>query len=222
MKKDRLSLKENNLEKLKLSQKEWEDGKKSERLKEFTTISSKNIRRLYSPVDLEDAEKKSELGEPGHYPFTRGAYETMYRTRFWTMRQFAGFGTAEDTNERFHYLLNQGQTGLSTAFDFPTLMGLDSDDPRSLGEVGVCGVAIDNLKDMETLFKGIPLEKVTTSMTINGPASIMLPCILKWPLSKGPIKRSWVGPFKTMYSRISLRRRPGFFRKNQRCVYPAM
>jgi methylmalonyl-CoA mutase, N-terminal domain len=113
------------------------------------------------------------IGLPGEYPFTRGPYGTMYRTRLWTMRQFAGFATAEETNERYHYLLRNGQTGLSVAFDFPTLMGYDSDHPRSLGEVGVCGVAISSLADMETLFDGIPLDKVSVSMTINGPAIIL-------------------------------------------------
>ena len=117
---------------------------------------------------------REELGLPGEYPFTRGVQPTMYRGRLWTMRMFAGFGTPEQTNERFKYLLAQGQTGLSTAFDFPTLMGYDSDSPRSLGEVGMCGVAVDTLRDMEVLFDGIPLDKVTTSMTINGPAIVLL------------------------------------------------
>jgi methylmalonyl-CoA mutase N-terminal domain/subunit len=114
-----------------------------------------------------------DLGFPGEYPFTRGIYTTMYRGRLWTMRQFSGFGTAEDTNKRYHFLLSQGQTGLSVAFDMPTIMGYDSDSPRARGEVGICGVAVDTLKDMEILFKGIPLEKITTSMTINAPASIL-------------------------------------------------
>src|ERR671920_2566946 len=113
-------------------------------------------------------------GLPGQFPFTRGVYPSMYRGRLWTVRQFAGFGTAEETNERFRYLLDHGQTGLSTAFDMPTLMGLDSDAHRSLGEVGVEGVAIDTLDDMETLFAGIPLDEVTTSMTINAPAAMLL------------------------------------------------
>ncbi|HUK97646.1 MAG TPA: methylmalonyl-CoA mutase family protein, partial [Gaiellaceae bacterium] len=115
-----------------------------------------------------------DLGDPGEFPFTRGVYPSMYRGRLWTMRQFAGFGTAAETNARFRYLLEHGQTGLSTAFDMPTLMGLDSDQPRSLGEVGREGVAIDSLEDMETLFAGIPLGEVSTSMTINGPAAMLL------------------------------------------------
>ena len=117
---------------------------------------------------------QARLGFPGQYPFTRGVQPTMYRGRLWTMRMFAGFGTPKDTNERFHYLLAEGQTGLSTAFDFPTLMGYDSDSPRALGEVGMCGVAVDTLRDMEALFDGIPLDAVTTSMTINGPAIVLL------------------------------------------------
>jgi methylmalonyl-CoA mutase N-terminal domain/subunit len=140
----------------------------------FTTISGREVRPLYSPLDRVGAEGYQEaVGFPGEFPFTRGPYTTMYRTRLWTMRQFAGFATAEETNQRYKYLLNHGQTGLSVAFDFPTLMGYSSDHPRSLGEVGVCGVAISSLADMETLFDGIPLDQVSVSMTINGPAIIL-------------------------------------------------
>jgi methylmalonyl-CoA mutase, N-terminal domain len=140
----------------------------------FTSVSGREVAPLYTPLDREGAGGYLESqGVPGAYPFTRGPYGTMYRTRLWTMRQFAGFATAEETNERYHYLLKNGQTGLSVAFDFPTLMGYDSDHPRSLGEVGVCGVAISSLADMETLFDGIPLDKVSVSMTINGPAIIL-------------------------------------------------
>jgi methylmalonyl-CoA mutase, N-terminal domain len=137
----------------------------------FTTLSGLPIRPLYTEADLPDA---GEIGVPGGYPFTRGVYPSMYRGRLWTMRQFAGFGTAEETNERFRYLLDHGQTGLSTAFDMPSLMGHDSDHARSLGEVGREGVAIDTLDDMQTLFAGIPLGDVSVSMTINAPAAIML------------------------------------------------
>jgi methylmalonyl-CoA mutase, N-terminal domain len=140
----------------------------------FETISGEPVRPLYTPDDLADFDPHRDLGYPGEFPFTRGVYPSMYRGRLWTMRQFAGFGTAEETNERFRYLLEHGQTGLSTAFDMPTLMGLDSDHARSLGEVGVEGVAIDTLDDMETLFRGIDLGQVTTSMTINAPAAILL------------------------------------------------
>jgi methylmalonyl-CoA mutase N-terminal domain/subunit len=147
--------------------------KRVERDAEFSTISGEEIEPLYGPQDV-PADLEERVGEPGSYPFTRGPYESMYRGRLWTMRQFAGFGTVEETNERFHYLLDQGQTGLSTAFDMPTLMGYDSDHAKSLGEVGREGVAVDTLADMERLFEGIPLGGVTTSMTINAPAAILL------------------------------------------------
>ena len=140
----------------------------------FTTISDMEVPILSTPADIKDLDYERDLGMPGEYPFTRGVQASMYRGKLWTMRQFAGFGTAEDTNKRFKFLLKQGQTGLSTAFHFPTLMGYDSDHERSVGEVGKVGVAIDSLKDMEILFDGIPLDKVSTSMTINGPASILL------------------------------------------------
>jgi methylmalonyl-CoA mutase N-terminal domain/subunit len=145
-----------------------------ERLPEFTTVSNQPIEKIYTPDNIKDFDYMRDLGFPGEYPYTRGVQPTMYRGRLWTMRQFAGLGTAEDTNARFKYLINHGETGLSTAFDMPTLMGYDSDSPMSRGEVGKCGVAIDTLKDMEILFNGIDLSKVTTSMTINPPASILL------------------------------------------------
>jgi methylmalonyl-CoA mutase N-terminal domain/subunit len=143
------------------------------RARSFTTWSGIEVPDLITPAD---AERRYEdaLGLPGEYPFTRGVQSTMYRGKLWTMRMFAGFGTPEQTNARFKYLLAEGQTGLSTAFDFPTLMGYDSDSPRALGEVGMCGVAVDTLRDMEILFDGIPLDDVTTSMTINGPAIVLL------------------------------------------------
>ncbi len=149
------------------------DDKRIERDAEFTTISGQEIKPLYTEAD-QAPDLAERVGEPGSYPFTRGPYPSMYRGRLWTMRQFAGFGTVEETNERFHYLLDHGQTGLSTAFDMPTLMGYDSDHERSLGEVGREGVAVDTLADMERLFEGIPLGGVTTSMTINAPAAILL------------------------------------------------
>jgi methylmalonyl-CoA mutase, N-terminal domain len=142
-----------------------------ERDTSFTTLSGESIRPLYTEADLPSADR---IGLPGQYPFTRGVYPSMYRGRLWTMRQFAGFGTAADTNQRFRYLLDHGQTGLSTAFDMPSLMGYDSDSPRSLGEVGREGVAVDTLDDMQTLFGGIDLGEVSVSMTINAPAAIML------------------------------------------------
>jgi methylmalonyl-CoA mutase N-terminal domain/subunit len=139
----------------------------------FTTVSGVPIERLYTEENLRDLNYETDLGNPGEPPYTRGIYPTMYRGRLWTMRQFSGFGTAADTNERFHYLLKNGQTGLSVAFHLPTLMGYDSDHPMSEGEVGKCGVAIDSLADMETLFDGIPLDKISTSMTTNAPATII-------------------------------------------------
>jgi len=148
-------------------------AKSPEREASFSTISAYPIRRLYTPADLPDWDAQRDLGYPGEPPYTRGIHATMHRGRLWTMRQFAGFGTAEDTNQRFRYLLSQGQTGLSTAFDLPTLMGYDSDHPLSEGEVGKCGVAISSLADMEVLFDQIPLADVTTSMTINSPAAVI-------------------------------------------------
>ncbi|MBI4501165.1 MAG: methylmalonyl-CoA mutase, partial [Gemmatimonadetes bacterium] len=140
---------------------------------EFTTQSFAEVEPLYTAGHLEGFDPRRDLGLPGSEPFTRGIHPTMYRGRLWTMRQFAGFGTAEDTNRRYKFLLREGQTGLSVAFDFPTLMGYDSDHPRSEGEVGKCGVAISCTEDMQTLFDGIPMEKVSTSMTINGPAAML-------------------------------------------------
>ena len=158
----------------------WETGllkpaleKSPERQPEFTTVSGHPISRLYTPADVAGIDFESEIGYPGQPPFTRGIHQTMYRGRLWTMRQFAGFGTPEDTNERLRFLLGQGQTGLSVAFDLPTLMGYDADHPLADGEVGKCGVAISSLADMETLFDGIPLADVTTSMTINSPATVI-------------------------------------------------
>ena len=148
-------------------------AKSPERTHHFTTTSGHPTRRLYTQADLPNWDPDRDLGMPGVPPYTRGIHPTMYRTRLWTMRQFAGFGTAEDTNARFRYLLSQGQTGLSTAFDLPTLMGYDSDHPLSEGEVGKCGVAISSLADMEVLFDKIPLASVTTSMTINSPAAVI-------------------------------------------------
>jgi len=147
--------------------------KSPERQESLTSLSGVPIERLYTPADLAEFDYTRDLGDPGEYPFTRGIHRTMYRRRLWTMRQFSGFGTPEDTNQRLHYLLKQGQTGLSIAFDLPTLMGYDSDHALAEGEVGKCGVAVSSLADMETLLAGLPLEQVTTSMTINSPAAII-------------------------------------------------
>src|SRR6266508_3945513 len=147
---------------------------KSDRGEHFRTSSGIELPVDFNPSNAEEIEYDRDLGDPGAFPFTRGIRRDMYRGRLWTMRQYAGFGTAQETNERFRYLLEHGQTGLSVAFDMPSLMGYDSDHPRSLGEVGREGVAIDSLDDMETLFSGIPLGEVSTSMTINGPAAMLL------------------------------------------------
>ena len=162
------------------AEKSWEEktlvptlAKSPERASKFTTVSSYPIRRLYTPADLSGWDEDRDLGLPGEPPYTRGIHPTMYRTRLWTMRQFAGFGTAEDTNQRFRYLLAQGQTGLSVAFDLPTLMGYDSDHALPEGEVCKCGVAISSLADMEVLFDKIPIADVSTSMTINSPAAVI-------------------------------------------------
>ncbi len=166
---------------LKKLREKWETSykermkKNPERIEKFMTTSSKEIHSLYDPTDLsEDWSFEEEVGYPGQFPYTRGVQSTMYRGRLWTMRQFAGFGSAEETNQRFKFLLENGMTGLSVAFHLPTLYGRESSHPMSLGEVGKLGVAIDTLKDMEILFDGIPLDKVTTSMTINAPAAILL------------------------------------------------
>jgi len=156
--------------------KDWEiafNGRRS-RPARFTTVSDAEVPALCTPDDIAELDYDNDLSYPGFHPFTRGIHPDMYRGKLWTMRQFAGFGTPRQTNERYRYLLEQGQTGLSMAFHMPTLMGRDSDDPMSRGEVGVCGVAVDTVADMETVFDGIPMDKVTTSMTINGPAAVLL------------------------------------------------
>ncbi len=146
---------------------------KPERLPRFSTVSDREIARLYTPADIKSQGFMGDIGFPGESPFTRGVQPSMYRGRLWTMRMFAGLGSAKDTNKRFHLLVKQGQTGLSTAFDMPTLMGYDTDSPKAKGECGKCGVAIDTLKDVEDLFDGLPIDKITTSMTINPPASVI-------------------------------------------------
>ncbi|MEW6030971.1 MAG: methylmalonyl-CoA mutase family protein [Chloroflexota bacterium] len=168
------------LAELKESLEKWEEtslqktlASMPERQDRFITTSSEPINRLYTPLDVADQDYASDLGLPGEYPFTRGVHPTLHRGKLWTMRMFAGFGTAEETNARFKYLLDQGQTGLSIAFDLATLMGYDTDQPEALGEFGKCGVAVSSLKDMEILLEGIPLDKVSTSMTINSPAAII-------------------------------------------------
>jgi methylmalonyl-CoA mutase N-terminal domain/subunit len=166
----------NNLDEIRKQKETWKSKVSTSvtRSVKFTTISGEPIEILYTPDDVEKINYLEDIGFPGEFPYTRGIHHTMYRGRLWTMRQFAGFGTPEDSNKRYHYLLQNGQTGLSVAFDLPTLMGRDADDPLSEGEVGVCGVSVSSLADMEILFKGIPLDKVSTSMTINAPAAMLL------------------------------------------------
>ena len=167
------------LKDLKAEERKWLDKLEEtlvslpERLERFSTISNKEIQRIYTPGDTRDQDFNRDIGFPGELPYTRGVHPSMYRGRLWTMRMFAGFGSAEDTNRRFHHLVNAGQTGLSVAFDLPTLMGYDSDTPRGRGETGRCGVAIDTLGDMEDLFEGLPVDQITTSMTINPPAAVI-------------------------------------------------
>jgi len=169
------------LEKIKSKKEQWDCGpvekvcaKFPERRETFTTISGEEVERLYTPVEIAGFDYETDVGFPGEYPFTRGIQPTMYRGRLWTMRQYAGFGTARETNERYRYLLKEGQTGLSVAFDLPTQTGYDSDHPMAMGEVGKVGVAIDTIDDMRVLFDQIPLDQVTTSMTINAPATVLL------------------------------------------------
>ena len=164
-----------------------------ERRNQFITTSSEVINRLYTPADLADKEYEEAIGYPGQYPFTRGVHPTMYRSRQWTMRMFAGFGAAEETNQRFKYLLDQGQTGLSVAFDMPTLMGFDTDAPEAEGEFGRCGVAISTLGDMEILLDGLPLDKISTSMTINSPASVVWAMYIAAAEKKGISKKQLRG-----------------------------
>jgi len=172
---------ERKLSEIKKERQKWEKttvpnwlGRHPERKNDYSTTSGISIKRVYTPEDVKDINYLKDLGFPGEAPFTRGLHATMYRGRLWTMRMFSGFGTAEQTNQRFKYLIKEGETGLSIAFDYPTIMGYDSDQAMSLGEVGQCGVAVSNLKDMEVLLDGIPLDRVSTSMTINGPAAMLL------------------------------------------------
>ena len=160
---------------------QWEEktlnpalAKQAERKKRFETVSLEEVNRLYTPADISGQDFQTDISFPGVFPYTRGIHPTGYRGKLWTMRQFAGFSTPEETNARFKYLMAQGQTGLSVAYDLPTLMGYDADSPLSEGEVGKCGVAVSSLSDMEVLFDQIPLDQVTVSQTINAPASVLL------------------------------------------------
>jgi methylmalonyl-CoA mutase N-terminal domain/subunit len=187
----------NSLEQLRRSLETWQAetltpaiARLPERRTRFMTTSSEPVERLYTPLDIPDLDYASDLGHPGEYPFTRGIHPSLYRSRPWTMRMFAGFGTAEETNARFRYLFDKGQTGMSIAFDLPTLMGLDSDSPEALGEFGKCGVAVSSLEDMEILLREIPLDQISTSMTINSPASII------WAMYIAAAEKQGVPPAK--------------------------
>ena len=190
--------KKESLERIEVDAKEWQQvlkesiSKSPERLKKFSTVSDRPVQNLYTPLDIKDLDYSNAIGFPGQYPFTRGVQPSMYRGRLWTMRMFAGLGSARDTNNRFHLLVNEGQTGLSTAFDMPTLMGYDSDSPKSRGECGRCGVAIDTLKDMEILFEGLSIDRITTSMTINPPASVLWAMYIAMAEKRG-ISRGIIG-----------------------------
>jgi len=185
-------------EDIKKAEDRWTEKLKSlkvdtcERLERFSTVSDRPIDRIYSPKDIREQDFDRDIGFPAEFPFTRGVQPNMYRGRLWTMRMFAGLGTARDTNKRFHLLVKEGQTGLSTAFDMPTLMGYDSDSQRARGECGKCGVAIDTLKDMEDLFEGLPIDKITTSMTINPPASVVWAMYIAMAENRG-IDRNVIG-----------------------------
>src|SRR4030042_5323765 len=194
--------KEDQLKKVKEEKNRWNEdlskllSETPERLPRFTTLSDLEIKGLYTPEDIKDINYSEEIGFPGVYPFTRGRHPSMYRGRLGTMRMFSGLGGPEETNKRFHYLLDHGETGLSIAFHYPTLMGFDSDSQNARGEIGKCGVAIDTLKDMEILFKGIPLDKVTTSMTINPPASTLLAMYIVVAEKQGVGKKDIGGTIK--------------------------
>jgi methylmalonyl-CoA mutase N-terminal domain/subunit len=208
------------IENIPVSEAQWREayGLSPERDVSFTTLSGETIEPLYTARDVrEETAEDPNIGLPGHYPFTRGVYPSMYRGRLWTMRQFAGFGTAEETNKRFHYLIDHGQTGLSTAFDMPSLMGHDSDSPLSLGEVGREGVAVDTVDDMETLFKGIPLGDVSVSMTINAPAAIMLAMFVVAAERQGVSPAQLSGTIQTDILKEYIARRSGASRSTRRC-----
>jgi len=186
------------LERAQAKQKKWQDAFQEsialtgERRARFSTVSDHPVRSLYTPLDLRDHDYVRDIGFPGQYPFTRGVQPSMYRGRLWTMRMFAGLGSAKDTNRRFHLLVEEGETGLSTAFDMPTLMGYDTDSPKATGECGRCGVAIDTLKDMEVLFEGLPIDRITTSMTINPPAAVLWAMYIAMAEKRG-ISRKVIG-----------------------------
>ena len=195
---DSMMFNKKNLEGIAVDNEKWQRlfkesvSKTPEKSDRFSTVSDRPVQNLFTPLDIKDLDYSKDIGFPGQYPFTRGVQPSMYRGRLWTMRMFAGLGSARDTNKRFHLLVNQGQTGLSTAFDMPTLMGYDTDSPRSRGESGRCGVAIDTLRDMEILFDGLPIDRITTSMTVNPPAPVLWAMYIAMAEKRG-ISRSTIG-----------------------------
>ena len=188
-----------------------------ERKERFTTLSGIEVERLYTRL-VDEKRLIEKIGFPGEYPYTRGIRPTMYRGRYWTMRQYAGYGSAEETNRRFRYLLEQGQTGLSVAFDLPTQIGYDSDDPMAAGEVGKVGVAIDSLEDMERLFEGIPLDQVSTSMTINAPASVLLAMYIAVAEKQGVPPEKLRGTIQNDILKEYIARGTYIFPRNRRCA----
>ena len=193
-----------------------DEKKLQERKEHFVTSSDIPLEPVYTPDDV-PVDYAKDLGDPGEYPFTRGVQPNMYRGRLWTMRQYAGYASAEESNARYRYLLNQGQTGLSVAFDLPTQIGYDADDPMALGEVGKVGVSISSVHDMARLFEGIPLDKVSTSMTINAPAAILLAMYIAVGKRQGVKSPNCAAQSRTTSSRNISRAEPIFSRLNPRC-----
>jgi methylmalonyl-CoA mutase, N-terminal domain len=188
-----------------------------ERKQRFKNLSDLEIKNLYTPEDIATLEYLRDIGFPGDFPFLRGVHPNLYRGRLWTMRQFAGFGSAEETNKRYHYLLEHGETGLSVAFDYPTLYGYDTDHPLARGEFGKCGVAISSLVDMELLFHGIPLDKITTSMTINGPAAIIWAMYIANAENQGISKQTIGGTIQNDILKEYIAQKSYIFPQSPRC-----
>ena len=195
---------------------EIKESKRPERKKSFQSVSLDEVERLYTPDDIEDLDYTRDISFPGEFPYTRGIHPTGYRGKLWTMRQFAGFSSPENTNKRFKYLMEHGQTGLSVAYDLPALMGLDADSPLSEGEVGKCGVAVSSLADFEVLFDGIPLDQVTVSQTINAPAPIFLAMYLVVAEKQGADFQKISGTLQNDILKETSHKRNGSIRSNRR------
>jgi methylmalonyl-CoA mutase N-terminal domain/subunit len=207
-------------EEAKKAKEKWKKRVQGEKLRDtrFMTVSSEPVPMLATPADLAEFDYMRDLSLPGEYPFTRGVHATMYRGKLWTMRQFSGMGTPRQTNERYHFLLERGQTGLSVAFDLPTLMGYDSDHPFSEGEVGICGVAVDSLKDMEILFSGIDCGKISTSMTINGPANMIFGMYIAQAEKQGVKPEQLTGTLQVDILKEYIAQKEWIFPPNPRCA----